>query len=234
MTVADIQIYEDIGEYFDGMTPSRFGEMLAKVPSSDPLNIYVNSLGGSVADGITMFNQIRRFATQQRAFNKDYVVTGIVDGYAFSAASVLLMACDKIVMNRGSMQMVHRVWTLGMGNARELRKIADRLDQSDANLVQIYARRTGKSEADIFDLLDAETYMNAEEAVKAGFADLVDETSEADMNRFPEATAAFKAFKPNNYIEFMRDRARKVAERNGTTLAAAARRLALLELETAA
>jgi len=96
-----------------------------------------------------------------------------VEGLAASAASVIAMAGSKTTMLRGAMMMIHQPSALATGEASELRKTADVLDQISASLVSIYMAKTGKSAEELQAMLDAETWMSAQEAVDQGFADEV-------------------------------------------------------------
>lgn len=100
-----------------------------------------------------------------------------VDALAASAASIIAMGADKIIMHEGSMMMVHRAWTFGMGNAEDFAKIGETLSKVDQSLVDIYQRKTGLDRAKVKQLLDDETWMNPTEAVDLGFADEADAAS---------------------------------------------------------
>jgi membrane-bound ClpP family serine protease len=100
-------------------------------------------------------------------------------GLAASAASIIAMAGDEIVMNRGASLMVHRAWALAVGNESEMREVADVLAGFDASMLEIDRARTGGEADAIKAMLDAETWLGAEAAVEAGFADASDLEVEA-------------------------------------------------------
>lgn len=226
----DILIYSDIGGYYDGMTGKLFSEELGKVSKTEEtVDLRINSMGGSVADGLAIYNLANKFKAQQRAFNDKFRLRTIVDGYAYSAGSLIAMAGDEIIMNQGTMMMVHCAWTIVLGNATELMSSAEYMKKLDGNLAAIYMKVTGKDQNKVMALLEAETYMTPEEAVNAKFATRIDENVVANYSLYPEATGAFKATHPGDYAKFMRSRLDDKAKAKGTTADALAR-LALQEM----
>src|SRR5690606_35769460 len=124
--------------------------------------VRINSPGGDVFAGVSIMNMLK---------DREGEVTGIVDGLAASIASVIAMAGDKVIMNTGSMMMIHNAWSMAVGDSNELRKLADQLDKIGDSIIDVYATRTGLSKDELKAMLDAETWMGAEEAVELGFAD---------------------------------------------------------------
>lgn len=144
----------------DEVTPKQFREELDKHTGN--ITVRINSPGGDVFAGVTIMNMLK-----DRAGG----TTIIVDGLAASIASVIAMAGDKIIMNTGSMMMIHNAWTFAAGDSQELRKVADQLDKIGESIISVYADRTGLGDEELKELLDAETWMTADEAVEYGFAD---------------------------------------------------------------
>lgn len=179
---AEIAIYDDIGAY--GVSARDFIAELRTL-SAPVIHLSINSPGGSVFDALAMYNALRQHPA-------DIMVD--VLGVAASAASLVAMAGDKITMPDNAFMMVHNPWGATAGNAEELRGMADTLDKIGASLVSIYAARTGKPEDEIKALLDAETWLNAEEAVLHGFADelrpALKVAASFDMERLPENVRA--------------------------------------------
>jgi hypothetical protein len=101
--------------------------------------------------------------------------TVYIDGLAASIASVIAMAGDKIIMPKNAMMMIHNAWTRAAGNANDFREIAERMDKIDESIRVTYTDKTGTEEDEIIDLMDAETWFTAEEAVEKGFADEIEE-----------------------------------------------------------
>jgi len=124
----------------------------------------INSVGGDVFAGIAIHNMLQTHPGGARC---------TVEGLAASAASVIAMAGSKTTMLRGAMLMIHNPSALATGEASELRKTADVLDQIRSSLVSIYEAKTGKPAEELQAMLDAETWLSAEEAVEQGFADEV-------------------------------------------------------------
>lgn len=228
--MAELLIYDDIGEAFEGITAKDVSKELdhMRLQPGERLDVRINSLGGAVGEGLTIRNLLRKFSAQQRA-----TIRVIVDGYAYSAASIIAMSADKgeLIMNTGSMMMVHRAWTLAYGNASEFRNLINYLEKLDKNLAEIYAARTGLAFERIMGLMEAETYMTAKEAVMMGFADQINEFAVANLSQFDVTSHALRAMKPGEYERFMCQRAEERARKRGSTLPTKAR-LALLDLET--
>lgn len=166
---ADLMLYGIISNYSwwgDEVTPKQFSEDLKALGDIDVLNVYINSEGGDVFAAQAIHSMLHRHKAEVRVY---------VDGIAASAASVIAMAGDKVLMPRNAMMMIHNPWTWGAGNAAEFRKLADDLDAIRESIVAAYKRKTSMDNDEIIALLDAETWMTAEEAVDKGFADEIEE-----------------------------------------------------------
>lgn len=146
--------------YEDEISPKMFRDELAKYPGD--LTVRINSPGGDVSAGVAIYNMLNE--------HEGYV-TVKVDGLAASIASLIAMAGDKIIMLPGSMMMVHLPWTIAGGNADDMEQVVEMLKKTGESLIPIYAARTGLSEERIEELLRAETWMTAQDAVELGFAD---------------------------------------------------------------
>lgn len=148
-----------------------FGQVLAEHPGVKQINLFVNSRGGSVIEAMGIRAHLLRHPAQKTAY---------VDGWAASAASFVLTGCDEIVMLTGSMQMLHSMWVLIIGNAKELRKAADDLDRMMAGNKQMYLERAGDklTPEKLDEMMDAETWLTADECVEFGLADRVMAASE--------------------------------------------------------
>ena len=163
---AAVYLYGDIGGgLFEGVTAREFIDDL-KPFRGMPLDVHINSQGGDVFDGITMFNTLREWDD----------VTAYVDGCAASAATLPMCAAGDVYLATGAMIMVHRPWMFTAGNAVELRKQADKLDKATDQMLAIYETRLDMDKDAIVSMLDAETWMDAAEAVDMGFASEVAET----------------------------------------------------------
>jgi ATP-dependent protease ClpP protease subunit len=167
---ADLLIYGTIGDWdgWDDTVPKRFAEDLAKV-TANRLNIRINSPGGDVFAGQAIYSQLKSWNKEKKR-----EVVARVDGLAASAASLVAMAADRIIMPKNSTMMIHNPWSAACGEAKDFRKAADTLDVIREGLVAAYAAKTGLSEDRIKGMLDDETWMTAGEAKALGFADEVD------------------------------------------------------------
>jgi ATP-dependent protease ClpP protease subunit len=164
-TGAECWLYGDIGG-FDGITADTFRAAIQGLGEFRTLTMYVNSPGGSVFDGKAIVAQLERVMESAR-------VTAVVDGLAASAASFIAVSCHEVVMHASAKMMVHLPYAVAAGNAADLRKMADLLDSESESLVAIYQKKTGKKADDLRAMLENETWMTAEEAVAAKFADRI-------------------------------------------------------------
>jgi len=163
---AEILIYEDIGEgwFTSGVTAQGFMQDLKALGDIKTLDIRINSNGGSVFDGVAIYNALKRHTAYKNVY---------VDGIAASIASIIAMAGDSVTMGEGTFMMIHKASGLSVGNAADMRATADILEGIDQQLVDIYATRTGLDADDISAMMDAETWMNADDAIAKGFANEV-------------------------------------------------------------
>lgn len=204
----DMYIYSAVeGDSYDWWTgetivsetsADHFREELEKHKDVKQINLYINSLGGSVLEGVSIYNQLRRHPAN---------VTAYIDGFACSIASVIAMAADKVVMPKNAVMMIHNAWTFVVGNAKDLRKAADDLDVLNEASRQAYLVKAGDklTEEKLVEMLDAETYLTAEQCIEYGLAD---EYSEKDINI--EAAKAALADTKQSSIKQYADRFEKV------------------------
>ena len=184
----DIYIYGDVeGDSYDWWTDeviesetsaNHFRDELAKYPNATQINIYINRYGGSVFEGTAIYNQLRRNPAHKTVY---------IDGFACSVASVIAMAGDEIVMPRNALMMIHNMWMGAVGNAAELRKAADDLDVINTAGRSAYLAKAGDKlpEAKLIEMMDAETWLTAEDCITYGLADrLADQ--DADMKNAAE------------------------------------------------
>lgn len=153
---------------------NAFRDALAAHPNVTQIDLYINSYGGSVFEGTAIYNQLRRHPAHKTVY---------VDGFACSIASVIAMAGDEVVMPRNTLMMIHNMWMGAVGNAAELRKAADDLDVINAAGRQAYLEKAGEKldEAALTDMMDAETWLTAEQCIQYGLADRFSDTY-ADMS----------------------------------------------------
>lgn len=185
---ADIFIYGDIVRYqWDDTdtTASSFKEDLDNLGEISTINLYINSPGGSVFEGVAIHNMLKRHKAK---------VNVHVDALAASIASVIAMAGDTIFMPKNSMMMIHNPWTIALGNAKELRKVADDMDRIAVSAVQSYLGKAGDklAEEKLQEMLDAETWLSADEALECGLCDVVEEANQMAASISEEYVARFK------------------------------------------
>ena len=161
---AELLIYDEIDSWF-GVAAEQLARDISALDDTRELVVRINSPGGNIYDGVAILNSLRGHPGK---------VTVVIDGLAASAASVIAMGGDEIVMNRNSELMIHNGSAVAMGGAEDMRRMADRLEAVNANLATIYAERAGGTPEDWRAVMAAETWYSAEEAVAAGLADRVE------------------------------------------------------------
>jgi len=168
--LGEIFIYGEITDWKwldSDVTPTDIKEELNKLKDVESINLYVNSPGGNVFAGVAIYNLLKRS-------NKP--ITAFVDGIAASIASLIILAADKVVMPSNALIMIHNVWMIAAGDAVAFRELADKLDKiTDSVLLETYQAKTGISKEKLKVMLDEETWLSAEDAVKLGFADVIEE-----------------------------------------------------------
>lgn len=176
-SVVDIYIIDVIGSWDDdwfarnfgydmGVTARAFTEKLAALPEGvKTLNVHINSPGGDVQGGVNIANALR-----EQQLSKNRTVETFIDGIAASTASVIAMAGSKVHIADNALVMVHNPWTIGIGNADEMRKLAGILDTIRTQIVNTYKWHSSLDEKALEKLMDAETWMDADEALANGLA----------------------------------------------------------------
>lgn len=170
---AKLYIYDDVTEYGefnwdtweyeDSETSARYmRDRLSEIPEDQEIELHINSNGGSVKEGVAIYNLLRQ------APNKK---TGIVDGVAHSVAFLILQACDVRKMGIGTSALIHNMWMYVAGNAAQLRKAADDLDDLMETNRQIFLQRATITEDELRQIMDAETYLTPEKALEYGLID---------------------------------------------------------------
>ncbi|KZY05262.1 MULTISPECIES: head maturation protease, ClpP-related [unclassified Sulfitobacter] len=164
-----ISIYDVIGEdmWGDGFTAKRAGAALRSI-GANAVTVNINSPGGDMFEGLAIYNLLREHPAK---------VTVKVMGVAASAASIIAMAGDSVLMGTGSVMMIHNAWGAVIGNRHDFSDAANVFETFDASMAAIYSARTGMKEPEIMAMLDGPTrasdgtYMTAEDAIAKGFAD---------------------------------------------------------------
>lgn len=159
---AEILIYGPIDDW-DGVSASAFVRELRAITAS-AIDLHINSPGGLVFDAIAIHAALKNHAA---------TVDVYVDGLAASAASFVAMAGDTVTVEKPAKLMIHDANGLVLGNAADMRQMADLLDELSDTIAGIYADRAGGSVASWRDAMRAETWYSAADAVAAGLADKV-------------------------------------------------------------
>ena len=175
---ATIHLYDEVGAFGAGSK-----EFLADLGKLDGQHIHlrINSPGGSVVEGTAIYNALRRHKGG---------VTVHIDALAASMASVIAMSGSPVYIADNALLMIHNPWTVSMGESKDLRKEADLLDKLKSTLVNAYTRKTGMEQDQIAEMMDAETWLDAVEAVALGFADAIEEGVAAAATATPEMLRA--------------------------------------------
>jgi len=182
---AEVFIYDVIGSW--GISASKFITDLKQYNDVENIEVRINSVGGDVFDGIAMYNVLK---------DHPATVTVYIDALAASIASVVAMAGDKIVMYDTSEMMIHKPWTMTVGNADQLRKDAEVLDKIQANIAKAYLTKVkGLTQADLDKMMSDETWMNGEESQTFGFADEVITAGEDMEKKIEKAVSNDKIMK---------------------------------------
>lgn len=183
--VSELTIYGDIGEswWWDSTSATDVDAALKEAKDND-LVVRLNSPGGSAFDGIAIYNRLKA--------HKGKVVIH-VDGWACSAASIIAMAADELIMGAGSMMMIHEASTIVWGSKSLMRKEAEMLEKLEDGIIDIYMTKAKVDREDIRNKVDAETWFSANEAVEIGFATTTATTVEPESDDIKQMKAQMAA-----------------------------------------
>lgn len=172
-----IEIYDvivasdDDADWWGGVSGHAVVRAIRAAGDAD-IALRINSPGGDVFAGVAMAQAIREHKGK---------VTAHIDGYAASAASLLVAAADEAVISPSGMVMIHKAWTIAMGNADDMMATAGLLEKIDGQLVEAYREKAG-DKGDWEALMRAETWFTAAEAVEIGLVDAIAEKAPKKMN----------------------------------------------------
>lgn len=180
----ELDIFDTIGESWwrDSVSAKSVRAALKENRGAKTIKVRINSRGGEVADGSAIYSLLVDHPAR---------VEVMIDGVAASMASIIAMAADEVRMSEAAYLMIHNPWGFAMGDAEEMRNVAETLDKMRTNLAGIYVKRSGQSLAQVLEWMDAETWFTAEEAKEFGFADSV---TRAQKGQSKKQAAAFAAF----------------------------------------
>ncbi len=166
-TVGTITMRGGIGDFENHISADDFLSALSEHAGED-VTILLDSEGGSVTDGLSIYNAIMQYSGN---------VTVHIDAICASIATVIACAADRVVMNSNAKFMIHRAWTVAMGNSVEFRSMAEILELMDADIASAYGDKTDLPEDELLAMMEAETWMSADKALELGFIDEINQIS---------------------------------------------------------
>lgn len=190
----ELYVYDDVkddeenwwtGEVKESKTSAKYIQaQLEEYKDISNIDIFINSYGGSVKEGLAVYNQLKRHPAQKTVY---------IDGFACSIASVIAMAGDKVIMGTNTLMMIHHASMGAYGNAEELRKAANDVEVIDQASCSSYLEKAGDklSQEELTKLLDNQTWLNAEQCLQYGLADEIagkeDKSIEEAKQRFEQS-----------------------------------------------
>lgn len=164
---AEITLYGDIGtdEYWSSITDKGFKNELDNLGDVSKIHLHINSPGGDVSAAIAIGNLLKNHKAETIAH---------IDGLAASAATIISSCCDKVIMPKNALFMIHNPWTIAWGDSQELSKTAEVLEKFKDSILETYIQKSNLSKEALSDLMNEESWLNAEEAKEYGFVDFID------------------------------------------------------------
>ena len=180
--VPELLLYGEVGDsmWGDAFSARQVNQALVELGERPLLRVRLNSPGGDAFEGIAIHNLLKAHPAK---------VEVVVDGVALSAASIIAMGGDVIAMAENALMMIHDPWTIAVGGAEDMRATADQLDLVSQALAKTYVRRSGQDMATVTQMMAAETWFGADDAMRLGFADQIVEQQTVE----PTVTAAHLA-----------------------------------------
>ena len=178
--VVDIYIFDEIGAF--GMNAQSFIEEIKEFKNSD-INLHINCVGGDVFDGMAIYNILKKRTAKTTVY---------IEGIAASMGSVIALAADTVVMAENSLFMIHNAWGGANGEAKDMKKTAALLDKISGEIADIYVKKTKLPYDKVKDMMDEETWLNADEALNLGFVDSISDAikvaAKYDVSKFKNIT----------------------------------------------
>ena len=179
--VVDIYIFDEIGTF--GMNAQSFIEEIKDFKNSD-INLHINCVGGDVFDGMAIYNILKKRTAKTTVY---------IEGIAASMGSVIALAADTVVMAENSLFMIHNAWGGANGEAKDMKKTAALLDKISDEIADIYVKKTKLPYDKVKDMMDEETWLNADEALDLGFVDSISDAikiaAKYDVSKFKNITS---------------------------------------------
>lgn len=167
--VGELLLYGPISDaqfWGDEITPKQIDADLKNLGELDVLNVRINSGGGNVFAGQAIYTMLKRNKTPNKC--------AYIDGLAASMASLVPLGCNKVIMAGNALQMIHRPYAGAIGTADDLRDRADVLDKIEGIVADIYAEKSGLPREKVSEMMAAETWLTAQEALELGFIDEIE------------------------------------------------------------
>lgn len=164
----DIYIYGDISDWEN--SPTTLQDILKEIDTEKPVNLHIASYGGDVNCGLAMYNELKKI--------KDLTVH--IQGFCFSIATVIAMASEKIVMDTGSLFLIHKPLCMTYGNADDLQETIETLDKTEESILDIYENFSNLSRDELKEVMKEGKAMNGQEASKIFKNIVVEDTTEED------------------------------------------------------
>lgn len=189
----EIYMYGEVSSWDEDINALGFKEELDSIPDGSNITCYINSVGGSVFEGVAIASMIKRKKGTKKC---------IVDGICASIATTIASAFDTVEAYKNSLYMIHLPWIMCAGNSDDLRKQAEDLDKMTDALVTSYMDKTGIDKDKLVEMMKAETWMTAEQAKEFGFIDNVLE-QEKQMVAKVSDKEILKKYKNTPEIDFV-------------------------------
>ena len=178
--VVDVYIFDEEGTF--AINAQSFIEEI-KAHKGQPMNLHLNCVGGDVFEGMAIYNVIKKRKAKTTVY---------IEGIAASMGSVIALAADKVIMAENSLFMIHNAFGGAMGEAKEMRKTAAVLDKISNEIADIYTKKTNLPFGKIKEMMDEETWLNADEAFELGFVDSISDAinvaAKYDISKFKNIT----------------------------------------------
>ena len=178
--IVDVYIFDEIGTF--GVNAQNFIDEIKGFKNS-PLNLHINCVGGDVFEGMAIYNILKKRTAETTVY---------IEGIAASMGSVIALAADKVVMAENSLFMIHNAWGGAMGEAKELKKTANLLEKISNEIADIYIKKTKLPYDRVKEMMDEETWLNADEAFELGFIDSISDAikvaAKYDVSKFKNIT----------------------------------------------
>ena len=178
--IVDVYIFDEIGTF--GMNAQSFIDEI-KAFKNSPINLHINCVGGDVFDGMAIYNILKKRTAETTVY---------IEGIAASMGSVIALAADRVVMAENSLFMIHNAWGGANGEAKDMKKTAALLDKISDEIADIYMKKTKLPYDRVKEMMDEETWLNADEALELGFIDSISDAikvaAKYDVSKFKNIT----------------------------------------------